>query len=147
MLTRDPILVIDETPLIAVGVQEVLRSLQPEIRVEYAGNIFTALSSKLFSGQTFSLIVLGSVDGHSPCSTLRNIEELKAQFPGARIMLYTDQYNPEMIGKVEERLLDAYVHKHEDVGEVSNALIRIFSGETYLSPMLDMLYHTWRFNR
>jgi hypothetical protein len=43
--------------------------------------------------------------------------------------------------------LDAYVHKHEDVGEVSNALIRIFSGETYLSPMLDMLYHTWRFNR
>jgi DNA-binding NarL/FixJ family response regulator len=62
-------------------------------------------------------------------------------------MLYTDQYNPEMIGKVEERLLDAYVHKHEDVGEVSNALIRIFSGETYLSPMLDMLYHTWRFNR
>lgn len=144
---RDPILVIDQTPLIAAGLHEVLRSVQPDIRVEYACNIFTALSSKVFSGKSFSLIVLGSVEGHSPCNTLTNIEELKVQFPGARIMLFTDQYNPELIDKVEEGTLDAYVHKHEDVDEVRHALTRILSGEHYLSPLLDTLYHTWRFNR
>ncbi|HUB61723.1 MAG TPA: hypothetical protein VL978_13510 [Puia sp.] len=151
---RDPILVVDDTPLIAAGLKEVLRSIQsemqptqPDIRVEYACNIYTALSSKAFSGKTFSLIVLGSVEGHSPCNTLRNIESLKTEFPGARIMLYTDQYNPEIIDKVEEGKLDAYVHKQEDVDEVRHALTRIFSGEPYLSPLLDALYHTWRFNR
>jgi DNA-binding NarL/FixJ family response regulator len=147
MLTRDPILVIDETPLIAAGVQEVLRSVQPEIQVAFACNIFTVLSSKLYVGKTFGLIVLGTVEGHSPGNTLRDIEGLKAQFPGARIMLYTDQYEPGLIDKVVEGMYDAYVHKHESVDEVRNGLIRIFSGAAYLSPMLDTLYHSWRFGR
>jgi DNA-binding NarL/FixJ family response regulator len=140
-------LVIDETPLIAAGVQEVLRSVQPEIQVVYACNIFTVLSSKLYVGKTFGLIVLGSVEACSPCDTLKDIEGLKAQFPGARIMLFTDQYEPGLIDKVEERMFDAYVHKHESADEVRNGLVRIFSGEPWLSPMLDTLYHTWRFNR
>jgi DNA-binding NarL/FixJ family response regulator len=147
MLTQDPVLVIDEIPLIAAGLEEILQSVQPGTAVIYACNVFTVLSSRSYAGKTFGLIVLGSAGSRSPSDTLRNISALKAQFPRARIMLCTDQYEPGLIDKLEERMLDGYIHKHEDVGEIRNGLTRILSGEAYLSPMLDTLYHTWRFNR
>ena len=51
------ILVIDEIPLISVGLQEVFRSIHPDIRVEYTDSVFRALSSREYENNRFHLVI------------------------------------------------------------------------------------------
>ena len=128
------ILVIDEIPLIAVGLQEVLRSIDPTVHVEYTETVFTALSARSFEGKTWDIIVLGSTEESPPGSLLLPAAELKQKFPGSRIMIYTDRYDPEVISQVASGAVDACVHKHEGADEVLNAWRHLSAGETWLSP-------------
>ena len=128
------ILVIDEIPLIAVGLQEVLRSVDPTLHVEYTETVFTALSARSFEGTTWAMIVLGSTEESPPGSLLLPAAELKQKVPGSRIMIYTDRYDSAIIAQVASGAIDACVHKHEGADEVLNAWRRLSAGETYLSP-------------
>ena len=132
--TPTHILVIDEIPLIAVGLQEVFRSIHPDFRVESTGSAFTALSAKTFEGIAWDLIILGSTEESTPGSLLLPAAELKEKFPGARVMIYTDRFDSTVITKVESGEIDACVHKHEGADELVKAWRRLSAGKTYLSP-------------
>jgi DNA-binding NarL/FixJ family response regulator len=140
------VLVIDEIPLIAVGLQAVLRTMYPLIQVEHLDSVFTALSSKAFEGRLFEVVILGSGEESSSADLLSAVSALKERFPASRIMVYTDQYDPAVIAKIQERTPDACVHKFEPAEEIRRAYFQLIAGGTYLSPIFDTLYHSYRLN-
>lgn len=146
-LAFDSALIIDEMPLIAAGLREALRSVHPSIKLDYADNVLTALSARAFDNRTFDLIILGAGEDNSTGGFLLPAAELKEKFPGSRIMIYTDDYDPVLISKIGEGIIDACVHKHEGAGEIRTAWLRLQEGECYLSPMLHSLYVLYRLNR
>jgi len=141
------ILVIDEIPLISVGLQEVFRSIHPSIRVEYTDSVFKALSSREYENRIFHLVILGSDEERYSNSLLLHATELKKRFPGSLIMVYTDQYDPELIAKTVERSINACVHKHEPADEIRKAYIHLSAGEPYISSIFDTLYYSYRLNK
>jgi DNA-binding NarL/FixJ family response regulator len=145
-LAFDSVLIIDEMPMLAAGLREVLSSVHPAIKLEYADHVLTALSSPSYENRTFDLIILGSGEDNSTGGFLLPAAELKEKFPGARIMIYTDEYDPILIGKIGDGI-DAIVHKYEGAGEIRTAWLRLLEGECYLSPMLHSLYVLYRLNR
>jgi DNA-binding NarL/FixJ family response regulator len=146
-ITFDSVLIIDDMPLIAAGLREALRSVHPSLKLEYAENILTVLSAPGFENRVFDLIILGSGNDNTTGSLLLPATELKAKFPGSRIMIYTEDYDPLLIGNIGEGAIDACVHKHEGAGEVRTAWLRLQEGECYLSPMLHSLFVLYRLNR
>ena len=146
-LAFDSVLIIDEMPLIAAGLREALRSVHPSIKLEYADNVLTVLSSPTFENRSFDLIILGTGEDNSTGGFLLPAAELKVKFPGSRILIYTDDYDPILIGKIGEGTIDACVHKHEGAAEIRTAWLRLQDGECYLSPMLHSLYVLYRLNR
>jgi DNA-binding NarL/FixJ family response regulator len=140
------VLLVDEMPLILVGLRETLRSIQPSIHIEYADHVLTVLSSPAYQNRTFDLIILGSGEDNATGGFLLPAAELKEKFPGTRIMIYTEDYDPVLIGKIGDGI-DACVHKHEGVDEIRTAWLRLQEGECYLSPMLHSLYVLYRLNR
>ena len=145
-LAFDSVLIIDEMPMLAAGLREVLSSVHPAIKLEYADNVLTVLSHPSYENRTFDLIILGSGEDNSTGGFLLPAAELKEKFPGARIMIYTDEYDPILIGKIGDGI-DACVHKHEGADEIRTAWLRLLEGECYLSPMLHSLYVLYRLNR
>jgi len=141
----DHVLVIDEIPLIAIGLREVLRLLNPSVEVEYTEGIYTALSAPALHGKSFDLIILGVQASGFQTNLSQPASELKERF-GGRIMIYTDQYDPTLIEKIQEWGIDACVHKYESPEEVRNAYIRLSTGEPYVSGILYALYYTYRLN-
>jgi DNA-binding NarL/FixJ family response regulator len=141
------ILVIDEIPLISVGLQEVFRSIHPSIHVEYTDSVFRALSSREYENKTVDLVILGSDEEKSSDSLLIHATGLKQRFAGSRIMVYTDQYDPELIAKTAEGAIDACIHKHEPAEEIKKAYDRLLAGESYISSIFDTLYYSYRFHR
>jgi len=140
------VLVIDEMPLIVVGLRETLRTIQPSIQIDYADHVLTVLSSPIYDKQSFDLIILGSGEDNSTGGFLLPAAELKEKFPGARIMIYTNDYDPLLIARIGDGI-DACVHKHEGVDEIRTAWLRLLEGECYCSPMLHSLYVLYRLNR
>ena len=145
-LAFNSVLLVDEMPLIAVGLRETLRSIQPSIHVDYADHVFTVLSSPTYENKVFDLIILGSGEDNTTGGFLLPAAELKEKYPGVRIMIYTDDYDPVLIGKIGDGI-DACVHKHEGVDEIRTAWLRLQEGECYLSPMLHSLFVLYRLNR
>ena len=144
-LTRyNTILIIDEMPLIARGIQDVLRSEEPAVKVEYAGNVFHVLSAKAYDGRSFDLIILGDGEDHTPGSLLLPAAELTARFPGSRIMILSSTYESLIIEKMSTTGIGAYVHKHEDIDAIKQAWHHLLAGETYVSPLLESLYSIYR---
>ena len=140
------VLVIDEMPLIVVGLRETIRSMQPAAEIDHADHVLTVLSSPAYDKRSFYLIILGSGEDNSPGGFLLPAAELREKFPGARIMIYTEDYDPVLIGKIGDGI-DACVHKHEGADEIRTAWLRLLEGECYLSPMLHSLYVLYRLNR
>lgn len=146
-LPIETVLIIDEMPMIAAGFRETLRSLHPAVKVEHVDNVFTALAAPAYGNKSYDLVVLGSGEEQSPGSMLLPAAELKQRFPGSRILVYTDRYDPRLIDQLGHGPIDACIHKHEDLQEIHNAWRRLGQGETFLSPMLHTLYTLYRLNR
>ncbi|HEY4337604.1 MAG TPA: hypothetical protein VGM89_16945 [Puia sp.] len=128
------VLIVDEVPLISVGLQQVFRSVHPDIRVEYTGSVFTALSSTAIAKIPWYLIVLGSSEDAQPGTLLLPAAELREKFPSSLIMIYSDRFDPAFITKLDSGVINACVHKHEGAGEIVTAWRRLAGGESYLSP-------------
>ena len=143
----DAVLLIDEMPLMAAGLQEVLQVIHPSVKVEHADNVFHVLSSPAYENRSFGLIILGSVDDHTPGSLLLPAAELKERFPGSQIMIFTDRYDPALIDTLGQGTIAACVHKHETTQEIHKAWAQLQAGGTYLSPILYSLYSIYRLNR
>lgn len=145
-LAFNSVLVVDEMPMLVVGLRETLRSMQPSIQIDYAEHVLTVLSSPTFDKRNFDLIILGSGEDNTTAGYLVPAAELKEKFPGTRIMIYTDDYDPILIGRLGDGI-DACVHKHEGPDEIRTAWLRLLEGECYLSPMLHSLFVLYRLNR
>ncbi len=143
----DAVLLIDEMPLIAAGLQEVLRVIHPTVKVEYADNVFSVLSSPAYEKRSYGLIILGSGDDDSPGCLLLPAAELKERFPGTQIMIFTNRYDPALIDTIGQGTIAACVHKHEMTEEIHKAWAQLKAGGLYLSPMLYSLYSIYRLNR
>ncbi|MBS1663304.1 MAG: response regulator transcription factor [Bacteroidetes bacterium] len=141
------ILVIDEIPLLSVGLYEVFRSIHSGIQLDYSDNIFRALSSRQYEDRDFDLVILGSDGEHSSSTLLPHAASLKQRFPGSRVMIYTDLYDPEVITQTTMGTVDACVHKHEPAEEIRKAYVILSSGKTYVSAIFDTLYYSYRLDR
>jgi DNA-binding NarL/FixJ family response regulator len=141
------ILVIDEIPTIALGLQAVFRSVHPAATVDSVENIFTALSAPRFEKKKFDLIVLGSLPDDPSRNLHQPIKELKDRFDGSRIMVYTTLYDHELIEKMETLHIDAYVHKFEAIEEVRDIYIRLTADENCISNMLYTLFFKYQLGR
>jgi len=136
----DHILVIDEMPLISVGLQEVFRILHPPVRVEYTVSVFTALSSMMYEGKLFDLVVLDLQTSDYPEELYQLVAALKQRFGHPLIMIYSSAYDPVIIGKMAATGIDAYVHKYESIEEIKKAYQHLSRGENYVSEMFHILY-------
>lgn len=139
----DRILVIDDLPLIPLAFQEIFRSLNPAARVEYSGNIFTALSAKAFAGTRFDLIIAGTFqDGYNK-DLLQAVAELKERFGRPLVIIYSSSYHPLIIEKMSEAGIDAYVHRYESADEIRRAYQQLASGRPFVSEMFHTLYYDY----
>jgi DNA-binding NarL/FixJ family response regulator len=145
--TSGPILVIDEIPLLSVGIREIFRPLDPSIRVEQTDSVYTVLSSKAYDKKNFDLIILSWSGDNDPDILLRETVALKAKFAGSRVMIYTERYDHTLITRAGAALIDACVHKFEAPEEILAAYTGLTAGTTWLSPIFDALYNTYRLNR
>lgn len=141
------ILVIDEIPLLSVGLNEVFRSMNPDIQLEYTDSIFRALSSREYKNREFHLIVLGSDDERASGNLLVHATGLKERFPGCRVMIFTDEYSPDLIAQTTGELVDACIHKHEPIEEIRNTYTQLSQGKCYVSAIFETLYHSYRLDR
>lgn len=137
------ILVIDEVPAIALGLQEIFRSVHHSISIEHIENIFTALSLGSYEGKSFDLIIIGEQTGHSSPNLPLSITELKGRFGNRRIMVYSPNYDHAIIEKMEESGIDAYIHKFESCAEIRKAYTCLEAGEGYISDIFHTLYYEY----
>lgn len=138
------ILVIDEIPLLSVGLQQVFRYVHNDIRVEHTPSVFTALSATALQSVPWYLIVLDATEGSQPGSLLLPAAELKEKFPSSHIMIYSGIYDPLIVEKMRETGIDAYVHKYESADEVGKAFQRLSAGQSYVSGIFRTLYDDYR---
>jgi DNA-binding NarL/FixJ family response regulator len=139
----DRILVIDDLPLIATAFQEVFRSINPSTSVAYCENIYSALSSKNYAGVAFDLVILGSAHERWSAGLDQGIRELKDRFGGPALLLYSEIYEPAIIAGMKAAGIDAYVHRHESIGEIREACHRLSAGTPYISGIFRTLYYDY----
>lgn len=137
------ILVLDEMPAIALGLQGIFRAFHESIHIEHVENIFTALSSKSYEGKKFELAVIGEQLGSPSDDLLRRIAELQHRFGPMKIMVYSPNYDHTLLEKIETAGIDAYVHKYESIEEIRKAFTCLLAGETYISPIYQTLYYEY----
>jgi DNA-binding NarL/FixJ family response regulator len=138
------ILVIDEIPLISIGLRQVFESIHPDTRLEHTSSVFTALSAPAFESVPWYLIVLDLDAGAQPGSFLLPAAELKTKFPSSRLMIYSSIYDPSIIEKMPAIGIDAYVHKYESADEIRIAFLHLTGGQPYLSGIFRTLYYDYR---
>lgn len=138
------VLVIDDLPMISLAFQEVLRSVNPAVTVEYCANVFTALSAKTYAGVTFDLVILGSPQDRGPLE--RSVTELKDRFARPLVMLYSGLYDPVIIEKMAAAGIDAYVHRYETIDEIREAYRQLTAGMPFVSGIFRTLYHDYGYD-
>ena len=139
----DRILVIDDLPLIPLAFQEVFRTVNPNVRVEYSGNIFTALSAKVWASTVFDLVITGSLQDNYSANLQQAVTELRKRFGQPLIMIYSSSYDPIIIEKMTTTGIDAYVHKYESIQEILRAYEQLSKGEAYISSIFHTLYYEY----
>lgn len=145
------IMVIDEVPAIALGLQESFRSLNYGVSTTHVENIYTALSSKSYEGKKFDLIIIGDQPEkyeEDPLKTslddlLKTVAACKSRFGNSRIMIYSFNYDHAIIEKMEETGIDAYVHKFESIDEIRKAYSCLLFGQRYISGIFHTLYYEY----
>jgi DNA-binding NarL/FixJ family response regulator len=139
----DRILVIDDLPLIPLAFQEVFRSINVSAVVEYSENVFSALSARILADATFDLIITGSFQDHFSPSLQQAVAELRNRFGQPRIMIYSSSYDPQIIEKMPEVGIDAYVHKFEPIEEIRKAYQHLSRGESFVSAIFHALFYDY----
>jgi len=139
----DRILVIDDLPLIPLALQEVFRPMNPSARVEYSGNIFTALSANTYSNTNFDLVIIGSFQDEHSDNLRQAVTELKKRFGQPIVMIFSSSYDPQIIGQMPGSGVDAYVHKYESIDEIRKAYQQLSAGQPYVSAMFHTLYYDY----
>ena len=137
------ILVIDEVPVIAIGLQVIFHSLHPPAELEYTDNLFKALSSKTYENKKFDLLIIGEQTDLPSPDLSQSIAEWKSRFGPGRVMLYTPNYSRVVIEKMQELGIDAYVHKYEPTAEIINTWAHLLAGESYISAIFHTLYYDY----
>ena len=139
----DRMLVIDDLPMIPLAFQEVFRAINASAVVEYSENIFSALSAKGFANTAFDLVITGSFQDRYSTSLEQAITELRNRFGQPRIMIYSSSYDPQIIEKMPEAGIDAYVHKLEPIEEIRKAYQHLSQGEPFVSAIFHALYYDY----
>jgi DNA-binding NarL/FixJ family response regulator len=137
------ILVIDDLPLIPVAFQEIFRTVNPNVHVEYSGNIFTALSAKAWANTVFDLVITGSLQDNYSANLQQAVTELRKRFGQPLIMIYSSAYDPIIIEKMSTTGIDAYVHKYESIQEILRAYEQLSKGEACVSGIFHTLYYDY----
>jgi DNA-binding NarL/FixJ family response regulator len=146
-LPLERILVIDDLPLIPLAFREIFRSINPAAQVEYSESIYNALSASVYEAVQWHLIILGSNEEAPPGSLLLPVAELKDRFPSSRLMIFSSVYDPQIVDKVHEAAIGAYVHRQEPVDEILLAGQHLSAGQPYLSGMFRTLYYDYGLGR
>jgi DNA-binding NarL/FixJ family response regulator len=139
----DRILVIDDLPMIPLAFQEVFRGINASAVVEYSENVFSTLSAKKFADTSFDLIITGSFQDRFSTSLQQAVTELHNRFGQPRIMIYSSSYDPQIIEKMPEAGIDAYVHKFEPIEEIRKAYQQLSRGESFISAIFHALYYDY----
>ncbi len=143
----DRILVIDDLPMIPLAFQEVFRSINASAVVEHSGNVFSALSAKKYTDTAFDLIITDSFQDHFSASLQQAVTALRNRFGQPRIMIYSSSYDPQIIEKMAEAGIDAYVHKFEPIEEIRKGYQHLSRGESFVSAIFHTMYHDYRLKK
>ena len=137
------VLVIDDLPLIPLAFQEVFRSINASAVVEYSENIFSALSSKVWSTAVFDLVITDLLDEGYSENLHQAVTELRKKFRNPLVMIYTSSYDPVIIEKMADTGIDAYVHKYESLDEIRKAYSLLSQGQPFISGIFHTLYYDY----
>lgn len=140
------VLVIDEMPVIGLGLQEAFRAINPEVTVESAENLFTVLSSPAYHDHRFDLVIAAPPNDGLATDILQPVTDLREKFPDTRILLFAESYDPSIIEKMKPAGVDAYVHKYEPVEELRTAYRKLAGGESYISGIFHTVYFKYGMN-
>lgn len=58
-------------------------------------------------------------------------------------MIYSSSYDPQIIEKMPEAGIDAYVHKFEPIEEIRKAYQHLSRGEPFVSAIFHALYYDY----
>jgi DNA-binding NarL/FixJ family response regulator len=72
---------------------------------------------------------------------------LKERFPKARTLVWSASYDPDVIEKMGEWGVDAYVHKQEAPEEIRKAYLALSAGGSYISEIFRTLYSEYGMGR
>jgi DNA-binding NarL/FixJ family response regulator len=69
------------------------------------------------------------------------VTELRNRFGQPRIMIYSSSYDPQIIEKMREAGVDAYVHKFEPIEEIRKAYQHLSNGDSFISDIFHTPYY------
>ncbi len=140
------VLVIDEMPVICLGLQEAFRAINKEVTVESAENLFTVISSPTYDHKAYDLIIAAPPNDGYADDILQPVADLRKKFPEPKILLFAESYNPTIIEKMKPLAIDAYVHKYEGIKEIREAYEKLSENESYISGIFHTIYFKYGLN-
>lgn len=142
----DRILVIDEAPVMAMGLHAVLSRDNASLVMEYRDNLLSALAPGRLENTRFDLVILGALPDETPEMLLELLADIKRKFDSPPIMIYDMNYHPHLPEQMASLGIDAYVHKFESTEVIWQAVNNMAAKKSYLSPLINTLYHDYKLN-
>ena len=135
------ILILDDEPVLRLGLREVLKRV-PGAKIDgEAGNgpaLLKMLAQSQAAKRPIGLVVMEVLllDG---CSTLDTLQEIKLRFRSTPVLVHTNRSEQEYGLHALESGADGFIRKTAPVEELLRAIERIISGGKYLSRALQLV--------
>lgn len=129
MIRNKRILVVDDHPVVLIGMATQLSDLTAKCQIEQATSGAAALQKA--TTEAFQLAVIDFSLPDITCADF--IRQLRECCPELRIILYTAHDEPWVIREMQTAGVDAVVLKDDNMAELQKALQAIERGQTYFS--------------
>ncbi|WP_379992917.1 LuxR C-terminal-related transcriptional regulator [Dyadobacter subterraneus] len=129
---------VDEHPIIRLGLQIFLRQHFQEIVIYSSGSL--DYFSKLPAQETIDLIIFG-LNADSKLNWLKQVEHCKYQYPKAVLIVHGEVLVIETVLQLLKLGVKGIVFKQNDPNELLDCIKKINNGHIYLSPELEKMVH------
>lgn len=132
MLSSPPYaIILDDHPLVARGVAEFLRSLQPDMQVRLASDAADCLHQVTTQGApALALVDFWLAEG----AALGLIAQLRANCPGTAIAVMSGDDDPQLGERARAAGAHGFLHKQESPNTFAQAVHALLGGLTWFVP-------------
>lgn len=130
--------IIDEHPIILLGLQIFLRQHFQDIAVYSSKNLdsFSILTPK----KTIDFIIIGLNDDNK-LNWLKQVEHCKYEYPQAVLIVHGEVLGIETVLELLKSGVKGIVFKQNDPDELLDCIKKIKNGHIYLSPEVEKIVH------